>query len=49
MLGSGRDWGHHDPGQLRDGTVVNATLPVTVAGLEDVKAVAAGDTFSMAL
>ncbi|AUG75830.1 hypothetical protein CFP65_0909 [Kitasatospora sp. MMS16-BH015] len=49
--GTVKAWGANDKGQLGDGTT-NAgatTLPVTVAGLDEVKAIAAGDTFSMAL
>lgn len=38
--GTVRAWGLNDKSQLGDGTTTNANLPVTVAGLEDVKAIA---------
>ncbi len=42
-------WGYNGYGQLGDGTTTRRTLPVTVAGLTDVVAVAAGENHSLAL
>jgi alpha-tubulin suppressor-like RCC1 family protein len=42
-------WGHNFSGQLGDGTKVDQPSPVRVKGLDDVRAVGAGDAFSVAL
>jgi alpha-tubulin suppressor-like RCC1 family protein len=47
--GTVRAWGNNEYGQLGNGTVTDATTPVTVPGLSGVAAIAAGDQFSLAL
>ncbi|MBI4485093.1 MAG: RCC1 repeat-containing protein, partial [Acidobacteria bacterium] len=47
--GTVRTWGQNNFGQLGDGTTVNRSLPVGVAGLADVIAIAGGGTHSLAL
>ncbi|GGA45532.1 S-layer homology domain-containing protein [Paenibacillus physcomitrellae] len=42
-------WGKNDSGELGDGTQIQRDTPVQVAGLTDVKAIAAGGYFSLAL
>jgi hypothetical protein len=42
-------WGANDQGQLGDGTLINRTLPVRVAGLSSVSAITAGAAHTCAL
>ena len=42
-------WGHNKSGQLGDGETVDRPVPHEVGGLHDIRAVAAGASFSMAL
>jgi alpha-tubulin suppressor-like RCC1 family protein len=42
-------WGKNDQGQLGDGTLVDKFVPIRVANLTDVKAMAAGSKFAAAL
>jgi len=42
-------WGHNFSGQLGDGTRVDQPSPVKVKGLHDIRAVGAGDAFSVVL
>ena len=49
MDGTVRAWGWNGNGQLGDGTTSDRPAPVTVSGLTDITAIAAGDRFSLAL
>src|SRR5919108_331375 len=42
-------WGYNKDGQLGNGGTTNSDVPVPVAGLRDVAAISAGDSFSLAL
>ncbi|MCV4234646.1 S-layer homology domain-containing protein [Virgibacillus sp. LDC1] len=42
-------WGKNDNGELGNGTTTQQNAPVTVTGLSDVKAIAAGGYYSLAL
>lgn len=42
-------WGSNDSGQLGDGSWVNRTEPVSIAGLSDVTAISAGQSHTLAL
>jgi len=47
--GTVKAWGKNDKGQLGDGTTTDRTAPVTIAGLPNLKAVAAGGSHTVAL
>ena len=44
-----RAWGHSIVGQLGDGTTTQRTSPVTVSGLSNIIALAAGGSYALAL
>ncbi|MFI9293358.1 RCC1 domain-containing protein [Streptomyces gardneri] len=46
--GGVRSWGLNEAGQIGDGTLINRTAPVTIAGLSDVVSVAGGAFHSIA-